>query len=105
MIKLTVFETIKHRCVEEAANDYLSIAAQFLLQGWCSEDRLFHCCRDVLMAVMRRKLLLGSVRMEILRLTAASHDHVLDVNGRRVIMATPIPFDLTPVSQFSTFNY
>jgi FixJ family two-component response regulator len=104
LLRLTAFQTLETRFGEEAAGDYLNSAAQFLIQALRSQDRLFHWGRDVLMAVTQRRIALPALRMEIARLTAANRQHVMEVNGRSVMFASPITFDLQPALQFSTFN-
>jgi len=101
LLKLTVLKTIEERYGEDAATDYLIGVAQFLTQSLRSEDLLFHWGRYVLMAVVRRNLSPAAVRMEFSRVTSAGSDHVIHVNGRSIMVATSIEFDLKPVSQFS----
>jgi len=55
----------------------------------------------VLMAVVRRGISPVAVRMEFARLTTATRDQVLEINGRRIVIATSVKFDFKPVSQFS----
>jgi FixJ family two-component response regulator len=104
LLRLAAFQTLETRYGEEAASDYLNSAAQFLLEALRSQDRLFHWGRDVLMAVIQRRIAPAALRMEIARLTSANRQHVMAVNGRTVMIASPITFDLQPVSRFSTFN-
>ena len=104
LLKLTVLQTIEERYGEEAAADYMNNAVQFLMQALRSEDRFFHCGRHVLMAVLRRKMPLGAVRMEIARVTSTCREHVMEVNGRSIMIATSIAFEMLPVSQFTSFN-
>jgi len=101
LFKLTVLETIEERYGEEAAGDYLINAAHHLTQSLRSDDRLFHWGRYVLMAVVRRTVTPGALRMEVARLTSSVGDQVLDVRGRSIMVATSIAFDFKPVSQFS----
>jgi hypothetical protein len=42
--------------------------------------------------------------MEIARLTSARREHVMEVNGRSIMIASPIAFDLLPVAQFLRFK-
>jgi len=104
LLKLTVLQTIEERYGEEAAADYLCNAAQFLTQSFRSDDRFFHWGRHVLMAVIRRKMPLGAVRLEFARVTSATREHVLQVDGRSIMINTSIAFELLPVSQFSTLD-
>jgi CheY-like chemotaxis protein len=104
MLRLTVFRTIEQRYGEGAASDYLNIAAQSLMQALRSEDKLFHWGRDVLMAVMRRQLPTPSVRTELVRRTSAVREHVMEVEGRNIMIASPVTFDLLPASQFATVD-
>ncbi len=104
LLKLTVLQTIEERYGEEAAADYLNNAAQFVMQALHSDDRFFHWGRHVLMAVIRRKMPLGAVRMEFARVTSASREHVLQVDGRSIMINTSISFELLPVSQFSKLD-
>jgi CheY-like chemotaxis protein len=104
MLKITLLRTIEQRYGEEAAGDYLNYAAQFLMQALRSEDLLFHWGRDVLMAVTRRQISPNAMHMEIDRLTLSSREQVMEINGKRVMIACPITFDLLPISRFSTFD-
>jgi FixJ family two-component response regulator len=104
LIKLSMLQTVEQRYGEEAAGDYLNNAAQFLVQALRPDDKLYHWDRDVLMAVVRRNISPGAMRMEIDRLTLASRGQVMNVNGKSVMVACPIDFDLLPVSQFSTLE-
>ncbi|MGD0799690.1 MAG: response regulator [Terracidiphilus sp.] len=104
LFRFTLLETIEQRYGEDTARDYLNEAAQFLIQALRSEDRLFHWGRYVLMAVIRRQISAAATRMAIARLTAASRDQVLNVDGRSIIVACAITFDLLPVSQFANIE-
>lgn len=104
LLKLTALRTLEQRYGEEAAGDYLNIAAQHLMQALRSEDRLFHWEREVLMAVVRRQLSPDAMHMEIGRLTSTSREHVMEVNGKTIMIASPITFDLLPASQYSTID-
>lgn len=104
MLKLTAFLVLEERYGEELSNDYLNYAAQSLVQAVDSEDRLFHWERDVLMAVFHRHLSLAAMRNEISRLAAANRDHLIEVNDRRIMIATPILFEVMAAAQFSTLQ-
>jgi len=104
LLKLTVLQTIEERYGEEAAADYLIHVARFLMRSMRSEDLLFHWGRYTLMAVVRRGVSPAAVRMEFARLTSAGSDHVIEVNGRSIVIATSIDFDLKTVSQFATLG-
>jgi FixJ family two-component response regulator len=104
LLRLAAFQTLETRYGEEAAGEYLNSAAQFLMQGLRSQDRLFHWGRDVLMAVVQRRIAPAAIRLEIARLASANRQHVMEVNGRSVMFASLITFDLQPASQFATFD-
>ena len=104
LLKLSMLQTVEQRYGEEAAGDYLISAAQFLIEALRPDDQLFHWDRDVLMAVVRRKISTGALRMEVDRLTLASRGQVMNVNGKSIMIACPLAFDLLPVSQFSTLD-
>jgi ActR/RegA family two-component response regulator len=100
LFKITMLQTIEERYGEEAAGDYLNFATQSLMQSLRPNDRLFHWGRDVLMAVVNRLISQGALRLEVDRLTLSSRGYMLDVNGKKIMTACPIAFDLLPVSQF-----
>jgi len=102
LLKLSMVPTIEQRYGDEAAADYLSFVAQFLIKSLRSDDRLYHWGRDVLMAIARRQVSLAALRMEIDRLTLASRSYLMESNGKSVMIACPITFDLLPISQFAT---
>ena len=104
LLKLTAFNTLEQRYGEAAAGDYLNIAAQALVQALQSQDRLFHWDRDVLMAVMKRHTSPAAMSTELSRLTTSNRQHVMTVNGRTVMIASPITFDLLPVLQFLSID-
>ena len=104
MLRLTALQTLEQRYGEEAAGDYLNIAAQSLMQALRSDDRLFHWGRDVLMAAVRRLISPAAMRLEVSRLTSASREHVMAVGGKTVMVASSITFDLLPISQITTFE-
>jgi DNA-binding NarL/FixJ family response regulator len=104
MFKLSMLQTLEQRYGEGVAGDYLNSAAQFLIQALRPEDKLFHWGRDVLMAVVRRNISPGAMRMEIDRLTLTSQGQVMNVNGKSIMIACPLAFDVQPVSQFPTLE-
>jgi ActR/RegA family two-component response regulator/GGDEF domain-containing protein len=104
MFKIPMVQTIEERYGEEIAGGFLNSAAQRLVQGLRPEDRLFHWGRYVLMAAARRRISPTAFRMEITRLTSATREHAMEVNGKSIITTCPIAFDLLPVSQFSTLD-
>ncbi len=79
-------------------------AVQFLAQGLHADDQLFQWSRDVLMAVIRRHVSLGAVRMEISRLLIDTPQHLVEQSGRKTMVAIAISFDLLPVAEFSTLD-
>jgi len=103
-IKLNLLQTVEERYGEGAAGGYLRAGAKFLLQAMRREDRLFHWSKDVLIAVVQRHTSPVAVRMEISRLLMEPPQHVLEVNGRRTMIALTTTFDLLPAAQFSTLD-
>jgi len=104
LFKISMLHTVEQRYGEEAANEYLNSAAQFLIEALRSDDKLFHWERDVLMAVVKRNISPGALRIEVDRLTLASRGQVMNVKGKSIMIACPIVFDLLPVSQLSTLD-
>jgi FixJ family two-component response regulator len=104
LLKFTALRILEERYGEEAFGDYLNVEAQSLMQALRSDDRLFHWGRDVLMAVIRRQLSLPAVRMEIMRLTSRSHEHTIEVDGRKIMVTNTTSFDLLPVAQFMSLD-
>ena len=104
LLKLSMLQTVEQRYGEEEAGDYLNSAAQFLVQALRPTDKLFHWGRDVLMAVVKRNISPSALRIEVDRLTQTSRGQVINVNGKSVMIACPIAFDLLPVSQFSKMD-
>jgi FixJ family two-component response regulator/GGDEF domain-containing protein len=104
MLKVPMLKTVEQRYGEEAAGDYLNYAAQYLMQSLRSEDLLFHWGRDVLMAVVRRQISPSAMRMEFDRLTVSNREQVMEVNGKRIMVACHITFDLMPISRFSSLD-
>ena len=104
LFKISMLQTVEQRYGEEAAGEYLNSAAQFLIQSLRSEDRLFHWDRDILMAVVWRQISPGALRMEVDRLTLTSQGQVMNVNGKSIMIACPIAFEVLPVSQYSSFD-
>jgi FixJ family two-component response regulator len=104
LLKLSMLQTVEQRYGEGAAGDYLNTTAHFLIESLQPDDKLFHWGRDVLMAVVRREISPGALRMEIDRLTLSSRGQMMNVNGKSIMIACPIAFDLLPVSQFSKLD-
>lgn len=104
LFKFTALRTLEERYGEEAFGDYLNIEAQSLMQALRSEDRLFHWGRDILMAVTRRQLSPAAMRMEIARLTSGNREHMIEMNGRKVMVASATIFDLLPVAEFPSLD-
>jgi FixJ family two-component response regulator/GGDEF domain-containing protein len=104
MIKLTTLHTVEDRYGEQAATGYLMCAVEFLTQRMSPGDKLFHWSGDVLMAVIRRKASPNAVRMEASRLFMNNPQHLVEQNGRRIMIAITTTFDLLPVAQFSTLD-
>jgi len=103
-LKIATLETLEKRYGEGLASDFLNVTAQFLIQTFQSDDRLFHWGRDVLMAVVRRRLSPAAVHADIARLTSTRREHVMNVNGKSIMIASPITFEILPAVQFSTFE-
>ena len=104
MITISLLQTIEQRYGEEAAGDYLNYIAQFFMQALRADDRLFHWKRDVLLAVVRRQISPGSLRMDIDRITLGCREYVLVAHGKSMILSCPMAFDLAPVSQYTNFD-
>jgi YesN/AraC family two-component response regulator len=104
LFRLPVLRTVEHRYGEAGVTEYIRIAAGFLQQSLRAGDRLFHWRRDVLMAVLERRIAPSAVRMEMERLIADTRSYVIEVQGRRTMIACLITFDLFPPSQFANFD-
>ncbi len=104
MFKLTLFKTIEERYGSEAAVDYLKSAVGFLRQPLRPEDRLFHWSRDVIMLILSRQLSPHALRQEIARQTSGPHQHILEVDGKRIMFGIATTFDLLPLAQFSNVD-
>ncbi len=104
LFKLTLFKTIEERYGEEAAVDYLKSAVKFLKQPLRPEDRLFQWSRDVLMLILSRQLSPHALRQEITRQTSGPHQHILEVDGKRIMFGIATTFDLLPLAQFSNLD-
>jgi YesN/AraC family two-component response regulator len=104
LLKLTLLQTVTDRYGEEAAANYLISAVQFLKKAFSLSDRLFQWNQDTIMAVVERLVRPAVVRMEIQRLLMENQQHVLEVNGRKVMIAYSASFDLLPVAQFKSFD-
>ncbi|HTW61061.1 MAG TPA: response regulator [Terracidiphilus sp.] len=104
LFKLTLLSTIESRYGEEAAVGYLKGAADFLTRSLRPEDRLFEWSRDILMAYVRRQISPAAARMEISRLTGETQQHIIEANGKRIMMALSMTFDLLPVAGYAAFD-
>jgi len=104
LLNITMLQTIEQRYGEEPAGDFLNYAAQFLTQGLHPDDLLFHWGRDVLMAVVRRHITAGALRMELDRIILGNREYVMQVNGKKIMTACPIVFDLLPVAQYASVD-
>jgi FixJ family two-component response regulator len=104
LLKLTLYPMIEARYGEAAAIDYLNGAVRFLRQSLRPEDQLFHWSRDVLMALVRRQLSPAAMRMEFSRLMSETQQHIVEANGKRVMVAHSMTFDLLPVARFASFD-
>jgi len=102
MIKLPLLKTIEERYGEEAAEEYLIGAVQWLAMSLKPTDRMFQWSRDVLMAVTPRQAGPAMLRLEFARLMSTSHEHVLNVDGRKVVSTISLAFDMLSVSQFKS---
>jgi hypothetical protein len=104
VLRLSVLRTVELRYGEGFALEYLRSAIGFLQQTLRSGDRLFHCRRDVVMAVVQRFIAPSAVRTEMDRLIADTRRYVIEVQGRPTMIACLITFDLLPASQFANFD-
>ena len=104
MIRLTMLRTVEERYGEKAAADYLMCAVQFLAQGLHRDDLLFQWNSDVLMAVLRRHVSSGAVRMEVSRLLMEPPHHLVEQGGRKTMIAIAMVSDLLPIAQFSSLD-
>ena len=101
VFRLPVLETVGRRYGESAATEYLRLAAGFLQQALRAGDRIFHWQREVLLAVVRRHISAEAVKMEMERLIAETRGHIIEVQGRPMMIACLITFDLVPAGQFA----
>ena len=104
LFKLGTMKTIGERYGEEAVCDYLNFAAQSLMQILKSDDRLFHWRRDVLMAVVQRQNALFSIRLEMARLTSGSREYLINVDGKCLLISSPMTFELLALSQYASLD-
>ena len=104
MLRLSVLRTVELRYGESFADEYLRIAAGHLQESLRAGDRLFHWRRDVLMAVLGRRIAPHAVRMEMERLIADTRSYVIEVQNWRTMIACLITFELLPLSQFADYD-
>ncbi len=104
LLKITLLRTVEERYGEKAADAYLKKRVQFLTQALRPDDRFFFWSRDVLMALVERKVGPVALRMEISRLMLDNNQEIVDLDGRKVMIATSMAFDLFPLARFSTLD-
>lgn len=104
LVKITLLRTIEERYGEKAADEYLQKMIQFIAQWLRAGDQLFHWSRDVLLALVQRPVTPAALRMEISRLMLHKQEEIADLNGRKVMIANSIAFDLLPIARFGTIN-
>ena len=104
LLRLPVLQTVEQRYGEGAAADYLNAIAGLLQQSLSPGDRLFHWRHDVLLAALCRHISVAAVRMEIERLIAETRGHIVEVQGRPMMIACLITFELLPAAQFAGFS-
>lgn len=104
LLKLTALKTVEERYGEKAAGEYLGTLAQLLVKTLHPNDQLFHWSHDLLMAVMQRHISAAAVRMEMERLIADAREYIIEVSGRRMMIACLMAFELVPAARFSGFT-
>jgi FixJ family two-component response regulator len=104
LFKFNLLRTIEERYGEEAGLEYLTNASQFLTRILRPDDRLFHWSHDVLLAVARRQMPAAALRKEFERQMFAPHQHLLDVDGKKIMVSISATFDLLPVARFKSFD-
>lgn len=104
LLKLSILRTVEQRYGEKAAGDYLGAVARLLMKALNPDDRLFHWGRDVLMAVLKRHISPAAVRMEIERLIADAREYIIEVNGRRMMIACLITFHLASIAGYAELS-
>ena len=102
--KLTLLRTIEERYGEEAAIDYLMSAGQYLMHILRPEDKLYHWSHDVLLAVLHRQVPAAALRKEFERQMSIPQQHVLDVEGKKIMLTISTAYDLLPVARFRSFE-
>jgi FixJ family two-component response regulator len=104
LIKLGLLTTVEERYGEEATLGYLKDAVRVILQALRREDRLFYWSHGVLMAVVERQIPQAAVRMQISRVLLGCPQHLLEINGRKTMIAISTTFDLFPAARFANFE-
>jgi FixJ family two-component response regulator len=104
LYKVAMLHVVEQNYGGEIADDHLNFAAQFLMQGMHAEDKLFHWEKDVLMSVVLRQLSPVAMRMEVARMLLTCREHVIDVNGKSLLITSPITFDLLSTAQFANMD-
>ena len=104
LLKLTLRNMIEERYGEEAAVDYLKNMATTMMRGMEPADRLFQWSRQVLLMLVNRRLSPLAMRLEIARLNLDNPQFILEVKGRKIMIANSVAFDLLPISMFPTLE-
>jgi hypothetical protein len=104
LFKLTLLHTVEERYGEEASGGYLDGMVQLLAQALRPDEQLFHWSTGVLMALVRRQISSPALRMEFSRFLGAMPQHIVDIHGKKTMIAMSTTFELLPACEFSTLE-
>jgi GGDEF domain-containing protein len=102
LFRLSCLNVINQRFGPEAVEDCLMAVSAFLTSSLRGEDAIYHWSGSSLLAILQPRASEQILTAELNRIVSQNRECGIQVEGRTIMLRTPLGFELTPINRLRT---
>ncbi len=102
LFRLSCLEVISQRFGPEAVEDCLMAVSAFLTSSLHSDDAIFHWSDSSLLVILQPRASEQILNAELNRIVSQNRESSIKVEGRTIMLRTPLAYELTPINRLRT---
>jgi GGDEF domain-containing protein len=102
LFRLSCLDVINHRFGSAAVEDCLMAVSAFLTSSLRGEDAIYHWNDSSLLAILQPRASVQILTAELTRIVSQNRECSIKVEGRTIMLRTPLEFELTPINRLRT---
>jgi GGDEF domain-containing protein len=102
LFRLSCLDVINQRFGVGAVEDCLMAVSAFLTSSLHSDDAIFHWSDSSLLVILQARASEQILNAELNRIVSQNRESSIKVEGRSIMLRTPLAFELTPINRLRT---